>query len=118
MRGKNSKVVGDYKHCRLCDKMIHKDYFYKRSYGGLYAYCIPCDKKRAVARQRQIKEMKKAGIRNRLIEIEKMNLRCRNLLIDSLEILSDKFPDLELTDEIRSFLKIDSVVKKLCSNPK
>jgi len=94
------------KQCRMCNKWQPKENFYARKKGGLYSYCKPCDRERAVDTGRKSRQAKKQQEQTIRSERRRHNSQSRAMLLDVLKFLDCRFPDIDLAQEIKAHLML------------
>jgi predicted DNA-binding protein (UPF0251 family) len=103
-RGKGIRSDGR-KQCRKCDEWKASNDFYSRKSGGLYSYCKPCDRDRAVKDQKNNRQLKRSQSQVVRDERRRHNKRSRSLLLDALQLIDYHFPDVDVAYDIKAHLE-------------
>lgn len=101
---RDNGIVNGRKRCPTCKTWKDKSQYYTRKAGGLYTYCKPCDRDRAVKDQRKNRVMKSSQVQAVSNERRKHNKRSRYLLLDALQLIDYHFPDVDVVYDIKAHL--------------
>ena len=93
------------KKCPMCNKWKGAGDYYSRKAGGLYSYCKPCDRDRAVKVQKKNREVKRSQSQVIRDERRRHNKRSRSLLLDALQLIDYHFPDVDVAYDIKAHLE-------------
>lgn len=105
----SSPIIDGKKKCHICglEKPI-SDYY--GSGKRIYAYCKPCDKKKAVDRAKKIRENKRAAQKKIVKIYQERSNRCNELLRKAADFIEVVRPGAQILSEIRSHFLFDEKV--------